>query len=154
MPNAVEPDLQAVLELAVDIRPLLLTEDNSLVVPIEVVHGHRLDALWVPCGYTAGIVCWSRADQVDAVSILAAGVDEREDRVAFAAVARLCQFEKLTRSRAVRTAMRRTPALIMLHEDASVAATDVALATASVAWATAFFGALGVSREEETKPVT
>jgi hypothetical protein len=150
LPETVERDLQAVLELAVDIRPLLLTERSSLVVPIEAEHGYRLKALWVPCGDTAGIICWSRDDHVYAVSILAAGLDEQEDSVAFAAVARLCQFEKLTKSSALKTAMQRPPALITLYEDASTAATDAALAIASVAWATAFFGMLGVSREELT----
>ena len=147
VPDAIEPDVHAVLELAMQIRPLLMMERNSLIAPIEFAHGRRLEAMWVPCGDTAGIICWSRDDRVYALSILATGLDEREDTVALAAVARLCQFRKFTKSRAVRTALVRTPALITLHEDATTAATDAALATASVAWAAAFFGMLGVSRE-------
>jgi hypothetical protein len=49
-----------------------------------------LTAVWIPCGQTAGVVIWARQSEVQAVSIIAAGLDREEDARSIAVAARAC----------------------------------------------------------------
>ena len=144
-----EPDLAAMYELVPQIHRLLLDGDGAISTPIAIGRWEPLTALWIPCGQTAGIACWTREAEVQAVSIIAAGLDDAEDARAAKVAARLCNLPAWGRSPCGHAALARRPLLATLHGPPA-AVRDEAVATASAAWATAFFAMLGVDQEELT----
>jgi len=144
---AAEPSSRALNAMTRQIHKALLESADAMTTMLAIESHGPLTAVWGPCGQTAGVVIWVRGSELQAVSVIAAGLDREEDARAIAVAAHTCAIHSWDDSTSARLAMAQRPLLATLHGPVTTV-TDPVLATASTAWAMAFFGMLGVDQEK------
>ena len=141
--HAAERLFDAAGELALQIHELFLQERIAAPLGIVVEPYDPLTAVWTGCGQTAGVVLWIRESRLLAATIIASGLDPREDARAIAMATRATRSKTSRQLTRGQLAVTKRPLLINLPVPGTGNA-DPVIATASVAWAAAFFGMLGV----------
>jgi hypothetical protein len=144
--RAAAPPYDRVYELFRLFRKQLLDHPGEMQRRVVIPDCTPASVIWVPAGNTAGTAIWTHQTRIESVSVIRSGLDINEDEQA---LDRVMALAKLPITPTVLTEIRQGehPLLANLYRDPEAAA-DVALSTASMALAAAFFSNLGVGEEE------
>ena len=143
------PTHQAIAQVSQTLHRALLNSPEQMRCEIHLEGATSLKLTWIGAGQTAGIAYWFRNQRVEAVSLLLSGIDPVEDLAAIQLL--MSAVPGSLPKPAIDSILQSPRPLLTCLYRATESLQDIAISTAAVALAVAFFGMLGLNYESESR---